>query len=92
MTIKRGSTCLECVFNHVNDDKLVSTKVTGIHPAIIQIIGCIQVAEATKLMLGYQPSLLNKLLFCDLANMQFDSILVKPRENCVCATYRKMEK
>ncbi|MBN1329784.1 MAG: HesA/MoeB/ThiF family protein [Candidatus Heimdallarchaeota archaeon] len=87
MTIQRGSVCIECLFNNVNDNTLPNSSITGIHPSIIQIIGSIQIAEATKLMINKKPTLLNTLLFCDIESMQFDSIDVKPRENCSCGIY-----
>ncbi|MHA1213603.1 MAG: HesA/MoeB/ThiF family protein [Candidatus Heimdallarchaeota archaeon] len=87
MTIKRGSVCLECLFNQVDDEKLPTSAETGIHPSIIQIIGSIQIAEASRIMLHEEPLLLNKLLFCDLGSMQFDTLQVKQKEECICKTF-----
>jgi adenylyltransferase/sulfurtransferase len=89
MTVTRDSVCIECVFKDVDDSKLPSNLETGIHPAIIQIIGCLQVSEATNIMTGKEPSLTNKLLFCDLGSMQFDALEVKPRKDCFCSKYKK---
>ncbi|HUT80974.1 MAG TPA: HesA/MoeB/ThiF family protein [Candidatus Bathyarchaeia archaeon] len=89
MTIQRGSACIECLFNNVNDDNLPNSSLTGIHPSIIQIIGSIQIAEATKLMIGKKPTLLNTLLFCDIDSIQFDPINIKPREDCSCRIFQK---
>ncbi|MHA1504910.1 MAG: HesA/MoeB/ThiF family protein [Candidatus Heimdallarchaeota archaeon] len=89
MTVTRESVCIECVFKEVDDSKLPSNLETGIHPAIIQIIGCLQASEATKIMTGEEPSLTNKLQFCDLGSMQFDALEVKPRDDCFCSKYKE---
>ena len=85
MTITRESTCLECLFKHVEDESLPNTSQTGIHPSIIQIIGSIQVAEATKIMIGEIPELLNKLQFCDIGTMEFIAMNVKKSSTCFCS-------
>lgn len=87
MTIIRGSTCIECLFGHVKDETLPSTAKIGIHPSIIQIIGNLQIAEATRIMLKEKPLLVNKLQFIDIGSMQFDTINVKYRKDCTNANY-----
>ncbi len=87
MTVIRGSTCIECLFGHVDDNKLPSSTITGIHPSIIQLIGSLQIAEATRLMLKEDPLLTNRLLFIDIGSMNFDSIEVKSKKNCSNAKY-----
>lgn len=89
MTIQNDFACLECLFSNIDDSQLPSSSITGIHPSIINIIGSIQIAEVTKIMTKKVPSLLNKLLFCDIGSMQFDVLNVKPRENCLCSKYKK---
>ncbi len=89
MTIQNDSSCLECIFSNIDDSQLPSSSITGIHPSIINIIGSIQVSEAIKIITKNTPSLLNKLLFCDIGTMQFDILNVKPRENCFCKKYKK---
>lgn len=84
MTVTRETTCLECLYGHIDDSKLPSTRETGIHPAIINIIGNLQIAEATKIMLDEKPSLLNRLLFCDINTMEFESIFVRKNPICFC--------
>jgi adenylyltransferase/sulfurtransferase len=89
MTIQNDSACLECLFSNIDDSQLPSSSVTGIHPSIINIIGSIQIAEATKIMTKKSPTLLNKLAFCDIGSMQFEVLNVKPRVNCFCSKYKK---
>jgi adenylyltransferase/sulfurtransferase len=85
MTIKPTYTCLECVFSNVDDDKLPSNTITGIHPSIINIIGSMQVTEATRIMVKKEPLLLDKLFFCDIHSLQFDVVKVKPQKSCICS-------
>jgi adenylyltransferase/sulfurtransferase len=87
MTINRGATCLECLFSHVKDTKLPTTQETGIHPSILQIIGSLQVAEATRIMVGLKPLLVDNLIFCDIGTMEFEKLPVKPNKKCRNSTY-----
>jgi len=87
MTVTRGNTCIECIFSHADDSKLPTSLEVGIHPSIINIIGSIQVAEATRIMLHEKPLLLNKLQFCDIGTMQFETLSVKTRDDCFCSKY-----
>ncbi len=87
MTVIRGSTCIECLFGHVDDKTLPSTTDTGIHPSIIQLIGSLQIAEATRVMLKEDPLLTNRLLFIDIGSMLFDSLDIKSKNNCSNAKY-----
>ena len=66
---------------------LPTTQETGVHPAILQIIGSIQISEATKIMLKEKPLLVGKLQFCDIGNMTFESLFIKAKANCSCSQY-----
>ncbi|MBK5112716.1 MAG: HesA/MoeB/ThiF family protein [Candidatus Heimdallarchaeota archaeon] len=85
ITVKRGSTCVECIFSQADDSKLPTSLEVGIHPSIINIIGSIQVSEATRIMLNEDLLLLNKLHFCDIGTMQFETLHVKTRDDCFCS-------
>ncbi|NHJ49727.1 MAG: HesA/MoeB/ThiF family protein [Asgard group archaeon] len=85
MTIKKTYTCLECVFSGVDDDNLPSNTITGIHPSIINIIGSMQITEATRIMVKKEPLLLDKLFFCDIDSLQFDIVSLKPQKSCICS-------
>jgi molybdopterin/thiamine biosynthesis adenylyltransferase len=82
--IKGDGPCLRCLFGYVNNSKLPSLEETGIHPSILNIIGNIQVVEATRIMIGQQPALLKEMLFCDLLSYSFDILPIKPQPNCLC--------
>jgi adenylyltransferase/sulfurtransferase len=85
LTVKRGNTCVECIFSQADDSKLPTSLEVGIHPSIINIIGSIQVSEATRIMQNLEPLLLNKLQFCDIGTMQFETLHVKIRDDCICS-------
>jgi len=87
MTVKRGTTCVECIFSQADDSKLPTSLEAGIHPSIINIIGSLQISEATRVMLKEQPLLLDKLHFCDIGTMQFETLNVKTRDDCFCSKY-----
>ncbi len=87
MTVVRGGACIECLFGHIDDNALPSSAETGIHPSIIQLIGSLQIAEATRVMLKEKPLLTNRLLFIDIGSMLFDSIKIKSRNKCSNAKY-----
>ncbi|TET31496.1 MAG: HesA/MoeB/ThiF family protein [Candidatus Heimdallarchaeota archaeon] len=87
MTVIRGTTCVECIFSQADDSKLPTSLEVGIHPSIINIIGSLQISEATRVMLKEQPLLLNKLHFCDIGTMQFETLNVKTRDDCFCSKY-----
>ncbi len=82
-TIVPGRTaCLECFMPGLKDDDLPKCGVVGVHPSVLGIVSSIQVSEATKLLIGQEPKLLNKLLYIDIRNMSFDVINVHPSEKC----------
>jgi hypothetical protein len=52
---------------------------------VITIIASVEVAETIKILLGSQPSLKNKLLYCDVGLVRFEEIRVARVESCpVC--------
>jgi len=77
--------CLECFMRGVKDEDLPKCGVVGVHPSIIGIVTALQVSEAVRLIVGQEPKLLNKLLYIDLRDMQFDMLGLTTWENCpVC--------
>ena len=79
------SACLECFMRGVKDDDLPKCGVVGVHPSVIGIVTALQVSEAVRLIVGKEPKLLNKLLYVDLRDLQFDMLKLGAREDCpVC--------
>jgi len=85
-TILPGKTpCLECFMSGLRDEELPTCGVVGVHPSVVSIISSIEVSEAVKIILGKEPSLANKLLFCDLDSLTFDDLHISRMDGCpVC--------
>lgn len=85
-TIIPGETpCLECFHGGIADDEMPSCSVVGVHPSIINVIASIQVTEVTRIILGRQPDLASKLLYCDLHDLSFQKIRLVKNDDCpVC--------
>lgn len=90
-TIIPGKTpCLECFYGNLDDEKLQTCAVVGVHPSVLSVIAGIEVAEAVKIITGKQPRLANKLFVCDIGKMTFDETSVSKAENCpVCGSKPK---
>jgi len=82
--------CLECFYGNLDDNLLPSCGTMGVHPSVIGIVASMEVAETVKILLGKQPSLRNKLLYCDIGSMRFEEIEVTQAETCpVCGSKPK---
>ncbi len=65
------SACYRCVFPALDEDKMPACSVEGVHPPILSIIGGVEAAEASKVMLGQKPSLSGRILHVDLDGLDF---------------------
>jgi molybdopterin/thiamine biosynthesis adenylyltransferase len=85
-TIVPGETaCLECFYGSLDDKKLPKCGVVGVHPSLVNIIASLEVSEAVRILTGKQPRLVNKLLYFDLDEMEFNEISLSKVESCpVC--------
>jgi adenylyltransferase/sulfurtransferase len=82
-TIIPGETaCLECLFPDVRDESLPTCESVGVLPPVPSLVASIQVQEALNLILGKEPRLTNKLLFCDPRSMQFEEFPFAKRADC----------
>jgi len=53
----------------------------------LSIIASIEVSEAIRILVGEQPRLANKLLYCDIEQIEFNEVYVSKVENCpVCGS------
>jgi molybdopterin/thiamine biosynthesis adenylyltransferase len=84
MTVLPGQTaCLKCVYR--TDLPQEKTPVVGITPGII---GCIQVAELMKYVVGTGSLLVNRILVFDALSMKFSELKVKRDPDCShCSKY-----
>jgi adenylyltransferase/sulfurtransferase len=87
------SACLRCMFPALIEDDMPTCSTEGVHPSILYLVGGIQVSEAVKIIIGQQPSLVDKLLYIDLNELSFEKIKMSKQEECTsCGAERYMEK
>jgi adenylyltransferase/sulfurtransferase len=83
--IPEKTACLECFQGNVDDDSLPGCSILGVHPSIISLLASVEVSEAVRLLMGKNPVLANKLLFCDLKELNIEKIHLAKLETCpVC--------
>lgn len=88
--IPHDTPCLECFYGKLDDNMLPTCGTVGVHPSLLGIVASIEVAETVKITLERQPSLKNKLLYCDVNSMRFEEIEVARVETCpVCGRIPK---
>jgi molybdopterin/thiamine biosynthesis adenylyltransferase len=88
--VPRKTACLECFYGKLDDSLLPTCGMIGVHPSVIGIVASVEVVETIKILLGKQPTLANKLLYCDVDSMRFEEIKVVRAETCpVCGNHPK---
>jgi molybdopterin/thiamine biosynthesis adenylyltransferase len=87
-TIVPGETpCLECFYGNLVDDMLPKCAVVGVHPSLLGVIASVEVSEGIRILIGKQPRLANKLLYCDIGHVEFNEVQVSKVEKCpVCGS------
>jgi adenylyltransferase/sulfurtransferase len=91
-TIIPGETaCLRCIFPSLADDDMPTCSTEGIHPSVLSVVAGAEVSEAAKIIVGQKPTLLNKLLYFDLADLTFDLIDIRRNEECTSCGKGKLE-
>ncbi|HZE78260.1 MAG TPA: ThiF family adenylyltransferase [Nitrososphaeraceae archaeon] len=87
------SACLKCMFPVLTEDDMPTCSTEGVHPSILYLVGGIQVSEAVKIIIGQQPSLVDKLLYIDLRELSFEKIKMSKQEECTsCGAEKYIEK
>jgi adenylyltransferase/sulfurtransferase len=78
------------MFPELNEEEMPACSTEGVHPSILYLVAGIQVSEAVKLIMGKEPSLVNKLLYIDLNELTFDRVQMFRQDECPsCGTARK---
>ena len=77
------SACLRCIFPELSEDEMPTCSTEGVHPSILYLVAGVQVSEAIKIIVGQQPSLVNKLLYIDLNDLVFDKIQMQRHNECI---------
>ena len=87
-TIVPGETpCLECFYGNLVDDMLPKCAVVGVHPSLLGVIASVEVSEGIRILIGKQPRLANKLLYCDIGHVEFNEVQISKVEKCpVCGS------
>ena len=77
--------CLECFMPDLKNEDIPSCGVVGVHPSVVGMVASLQVSEATRVLTGRQPKLLNKLLYVDLQELEFNILDIPRLDSCkVC--------
>lgn len=76
------SACLRCIFPELSEEEMPTCSTEGVHPSILYLVAGAQVSEAIKIVVGQQPSLVNKLLYIDLNDLVFDKIQMNRHNEC----------
>lgn len=81
--------CYDCLFPEAGEAEELRCAVTGVFAPITGIIGCVQAAEALKLLVGCGESLAGRLLLLDGLAMRWREIRVPRDAACaVCGNQR----
>ncbi len=85
--LPKESACYYCMFPDLDEDSMPTCSIEGVHPAILSLVGGLEVAEAVKIIIGKKPSLSQRILHIDLENVDFASTRTFRAEECpVCGT------
>ena len=60
------SACYHCMFPLLEEDSMPKCSIEGVHPAILSIIGGMEVSEAVKVILGQKPGFSEQMLHIDI--------------------------
>ena len=87
-TIMPGtSACYHCMFPGLDEDSMPTCSIEGVHPAVLSIVGGIEVAEAVKVVLGRKPSLSEKMIHVDIESLDFTTTRTFRVKECpVCGS------
>lgn len=87
--------CYYCVFPDLDEDAMPTCSLEGVHPAILSVVGGIQVSEAVNVIMGKKPSLSEHILHIDLDGMNFNKTRTFQASECPvcgdCAQTRQLK-
>lgn len=85
--LPKQTACYHCMFPALDEDAMPTCSIEGVHPAILSLVGGIEVAETIKIILGKKPSLSERILHIDLENLDFSFTRTFKVEECpVCGS------
>lgn len=84
---QEASPCYACLFSPEESFEEVQCATMGVFAPLVGIIGCMQAAEALKLIAGIGNSLAGKLLILDGKSMEWSRMRTNPNPDCpVCSS------
>jgi molybdopterin/thiamine biosynthesis adenylyltransferase len=82
--------CYACLFPPESGFEDVACSTMGVFSPLVGIVGCMQAAEALKLLAGVGESLAGRMQMLDARRMEWSEIRVQPDPACaVCAGLRR---
>ena len=79
--------CYHCLFPEADDVEELRCATTGVLGPLVGMVGCIQAAEALKVLGGFGEPLVGRLLSVDALSMQWHTVRFKKDPDCaVCGT------
>ena len=78
--------CYHCLFPEADDVQELRCATTGVLGPLVGMVGCIQAAEALKVLGGFGEPLVGRLLSVDALTMQWHTVRFRQDPNClVCS-------
>ena len=85
--LPKQNACYFCMFPDLDEEKMPTCSIEGVHPSILSLVGGIEVAEAVKIVIGKKPSLSDRILHIDLENLDFNHTKTFKVDECpICGT------
>lgn len=86
------SACYHCMFPSLDEEKMPTCSIEGVHPSVLSVIGGIEVAEAVRVMLGQRPALAGSMLHVNISTMDFEKVRTFRAPECaVCGSGKRAE-
>lgn len=75
--------CYHCLFPEADDVQELRCATTGVLGPLVGMVGCVQAAEALKLLGGFGEPLIGRLLSVDALTMQWHTVRFKKDPECL---------
>lgn len=75
--------CYHCLFPEADDVQELRCATTGVLGPLVGMVGCIQAAEALKVLGGFGEPLIGRLLSVDALTMQWHTVRFRKDPNCL---------
>ncbi len=86
------SPCLDCWQGSMDESAIPTCATVGVTPYAINVVASIQVSEAVRVLLGRKPLLAGRLLYIDMAELDFQSVSLAKVSSCpTCGSSRVVE-